>query len=108
MATQTRKACKALRRKTCRGSRGRRYDCGLRLEGKAVAIFVKGVHQKRGWLSINDERIYVARDKGRLSAELPLRTKVSFDDDTQTVRIGSTTVEIPSCAAYEGVKEYLG
>jgi hypothetical protein len=107
MATQTRKACKPLRRKTCRGFRGRRHDCDLTLKGKAVAISVKGVHQKKGWISINNERVYLARDTGRFLAGLPLETKVSFDDASQTIRIGSTTVQIPRCAAYERVKEYL-
>jgi hypothetical protein len=108
MATQTRKACKKpLRRKTCRGSRGRRHECDLTLRGKAVAISVKGVLQKRGWLSINNERIYIARENSRFLAGLPLETKASFDDASQTIRIGSTTVQIPRCAAYERVKEYI-
>ena len=108
MATQTRKACKKpLRRKTCRGSRGRRHDCDLTLRGKDVAVSVKGVLQKRGWLSINNERIYIARDNSRFLAGLPLETNASFHDDSQTIRIGSTTVEIPHCAAYERVKEYI-
>jgi hypothetical protein len=107
MATETRKACKALRRKTCRGYKGRRYDCGLKLTGKEVAISVKGVHQKKGWLSINNESVYIARDNSRLNAALPLKMKVSCNDETQTVQIGSTKMQISRCGAYERVKEYL-
>ena len=68
---------------------------------------VKGVHQKKGWLSINDKQIYIARDNSRLNAALPLKTKVSCNDATQTVQIGATKMQIPRCGAYERVKEYL-
>jgi len=86
---------------------GRRYDCGLKLHGKEVAMSVKGVHQKKGWLSINNEQIYIARDNSRLNAALPLKTKVVCNDETQTVTIGSTKMQIPQCGAYERIKEYL-
>jgi hypothetical protein len=107
MATNTRKACKPLRRKTCRGFKGRTYDCDLTLRGKAVAISVKGALQKGGWLSINNERIYISREKGRFLSGLPLKKKATFNDESQTIRIGTTTVQIPSCGAYERVKELL-
>jgi len=91
----------------CRGYKGRRYDCGLKLQGKAVAISVNGVHQKHGFLSINNESIYIARDHSRLNAALPLHRTVKCNDATQTVRIGATALQVPSCRAYERVKEYL-
>jgi len=68
---------------------------------------VKGVHQKKGALSINDDQIYIARDNSRLNAALPLKTKVVCNDETQTVTIGSTKMQIPQCGAYERIKEYL-
>ena len=105
----TRKVCrgKALKRTMCRGYKGRRYECGLKLQGKEVAISVNGVHQKHGFLSINKEHIYIARDHSRLNASLPLSVPVRCNDTTQTVRIGATTLQVPSCRAYERVKEYL-
>jgi len=72
-----------------------------------VAISVKGVHQKKGWLSINNEQIYIAHDNGRLNSALPLKSKVTCNDQSQTVTIGATKIQIPGCGAYERVKEYL-
>lgn len=91
----------------CSGYKGRRYECGLKLQGKAVAISVNGVHQKHGFLSINKEHIYIAGDHSRLNASLPLSTPFRCSDTNQTVRIGATTLQVPSCRAYERVKEYL-
>ena len=102
---QTRKACKALRRKTCRGYKGRRFDCPLKLSGKAIEITHKGIPQKGEWLSINNEHLYISLNNGRINTAVP--TKASCNDKTQTIRIRSTKVHIPSCSAYETVKGYL-
>jgi hypothetical protein len=102
---QTRKACVARKRKTCRGFRGRRFDCPLKLSGKAVVITHKGIPQKGGWLSINNESLYISLNQGRINTAVP--TKASCNDKEQTIRIRSTKVHIPSCSAYETVKSYL-
>jgi hypothetical protein len=101
----TRKACAARKRKTCRGYKGRRFDCPLKLSGKAVEITHKGIPQKGGWLSINNESLYISLNQGRINTAVP--TKASCNDETQTIRIRSTKVHIPSCSAYETVKSYL-
>jgi hypothetical protein len=102
---QTRKACAARKRKTCRGFRGRRFDCPLKLTGKAVEITHKGIPQKGGFLSINNEFLYISLNTGRINMAVP--TKATCNDETQTIRIRSTMVHIPSCSAYETVKNYL-
>ena len=102
---QTRKVCAARKRKTCRGFRGRRFDCPLKLSGKAVVITHKGIPQKGGFLSINNEYLYISLNNGRINMALPV--KATCDDKTQTIRIHSTKVHIPSCSAYKTVAKYL-
>ena len=112
---QTRKAgkvCKGLplRRKTCRGFKGRRYECPLKLQGKDLEIYVGGVRRTGGWISVNNETLYMNRGKQATRGIWDLETKkpvVRTNDATQTIHIGSTKVVIASCQKYERVKEYL-
>ena len=102
---KTRKACAARKRKTCRGYKGRRFDCPLKLSGKEIEITHKGVLQKGEWLSINNEYLYISLNKGRINVPVP--AKATFNDETQTIRFRTTTMRIPNCSAYETVKGYL-
>jgi hypothetical protein len=108
----TRKACKpgGIRRKTCRGYKGRRYECPLKLSGKDLEIFVGNVRQSGGWITINDESLYLNRGLHKSRSIWGLRTSkptAHFNDETQTIRIGSTKIVIASCQKYEHVKKYL-
>lgn len=109
--TRRNKRCrgKTIRRKTCRGHKGRRYDCPLELTGSQITVTHNGTLQKNGTLSVTNEHIYINRDHGhgRLLESLPLKVKATFNDAAQSFRIGGTRVKIPSCRAYERVKEYL-
>ena len=112
MAQVTRKACKKGKslRKTCRGYKGRRYECPLMLRGKDLEIFVGNSRQSGGWISISKESLYLNRGLHKSRSIWPLQTSkpsTHFNDATQTIRIGSTKIVIASCQNYERVKEYL-
>ena len=109
----TRKACKTkIKRKTCRGFGGRRYECPLKLRRSDVEIYAGAVHHKKGWVSIGAGQIYLSKDYGRTvwylsNMESAERPTIRFNDDTQTIRVNSYKIIIKHCAHYNRAKEIL-
>ncbi len=73
-------------------------------------MYVGGVRQTGGWISVNNEMLYLNRGNQKTRSTWDLETKkpsVRAIDTTQTIHIGSTKIVISSCQKYERVKEYL-
>ena len=108
MTRQTRRAYT-----TCRGTRKRiALKAGVKLTRSTSNLYASGELQKKGWVSVSDGYIYIARDRGRsywiLSNIEPARRPViSFNDDTRTIRIGGNRIVVHGCTDYERAKAML-
>lgn len=108
MPRQTRRAYT-----TCRGTRKRvALKAGIKLTQSNADIYAGGELQKKGWVSVSDGYIYVARDKGRSywilhRIEPAKRPVITFNDAARTFRIGGARVVVHGCTDYERVKAML-
>lgn len=82
------------------------------LTGKKVEIYYSNNLQKKGWVSIMDGYIYIARDLGRSywvlkNIEPNKRPIIHFSDKNKTIRIGNNKIIIMNQKDYELAKQYL-
>jgi hypothetical protein len=99
---------KTRRRRKCKS----RSAAKLRFTKSTADIYSSNKLQTKGWVSIHDGYIYIARDKGRsywrlYNIPLNKRPIISFTDSTKTIRIGANKIIIKSLAKYNKAKQYL-
>lgn len=98
---------------TCRGTRKRvALKAGLKLTRSNADLYAGGELQKKGWVSVSDGYIYVARDVGRSywilkNIEHAKRPVIAFNDGDRTIRIGGNRIIVHGCTDYERVKAML-
>ena len=84
----------------------------LKFTKSTADIYASNKLQKKGWVSINDGYIYIARDNGRsywLFRNIPPeeRPLIHFNDKTKTIRIGTNKIVIKSPSKYIEAKNNL-
>ena len=84
----------------------------LKFTKSTADIYASNKLQKKGWVSINDGYIYIARDNGRsywLFRNIPPeeRPVIHFNDKTKTIRIGTNKIVIKSPSKYIEAKNNL-
>ncbi len=99
---------------SCRGTRKRiSLKAGLKLTRSNSDLYHDGTLQKKGWASVSDGYIYVARDAGRSywilhKIDPAKRPVITFNDSSRTLRIGGNRIVVHGCTDYQRVKAMLG
>lgn len=98
---------------SCRGTRKRvALKAGIKLTRSNSELYAGGELQKKGWVSVSDGYIYVARDAGRSywvlhRIEPAKRPNITFSDVERTIRIGGNRIVVHGCTDYERAKAML-
>lgn len=85
----------------------------VELRGNKLTLLHRGIRQKRGWVSINNNGfIYISRDKNRSywilsKIEKKKRPRISFNDNKQQISVSSNQFVIRSRGDYQTAKDLL-
>ena len=86
---------------------------GVELRGNKLTLVHRGIRQKRGWVSINNNGfIYISRDKNRSywilsKIEKKKRPRISFNDNKQQISVSSNKIIMGHLSDYQKAKDLL-